>query len=100
LFLEELVGQDASLWKALYGKAHFYINVSVEDFVLQGILFDNRWGKQGIRYLHIFESVKWGREVKLFYAEAIYLAPCVLSTLFQRSLAIVMSAIHVVSSPG
>jgi hypothetical protein len=33
-FLEELVGQDASLGKSPHGTLHFQINVSVEDFVL------------------------------------------------------------------
>ncbi len=82
MFLEKLVGQDAGLGKAPHGVAHFVINVSDEDFVLQGILFNDPWGKQGERYLHVFKSVKWGGKVKFFMSRHIYLAAGVLSTLF------------------
>ncbi len=99
-FLEELVGQDAGLGKSPHGTSHFQINVSVEDFVLSGILFDNPRGEKGKRDAHVFESVKWGRKVKVFDVEGHYLALGVLSTLFQRSLAVLMSAVHVVSLPG
>jgi hypothetical protein len=59
-FLEELVGQDAGLGKSPHGTLHFQINVSVEDFVLLGILFDNPRGEKGKRDEHVFKSVKQG----------------------------------------
>ncbi len=65
-FLEELVGQDAGLGKSPHGTLHFQINVSIEDFVLKGILFDNPQGKKGKRDAHVFESVKRGRKVEVF----------------------------------
>ncbi len=38
--------------------------------------------------------------LKFLMSRVIYLAPGLLSMLFQRSLAVLMSAVHVVSSPG
>jgi hypothetical protein len=75
LFLEKLVGQDSGLGKATHSMAHFDVNVSIDDFVLQGILFNDPQGKQGERYPHVFESVKWGRKVKVFYVKAHILSP-------------------------
>ncbi len=71
-FLEELVGYDAGLGKAPHGMLHFQINMSLEDFVLQGILFDNPRGKEGKRNVHVFESVKRGGKKKVFLSQSTY----------------------------
>ena len=74
--------------------------MAIEDFVLEFVLFDDPWGKEGKRNSHIFKAIKQRRQVIFFISRHIYFAPGVLSTLFHRSFAVVMSDVCVVSLPG
>ncbi len=48
--------------------------MSVEDFVLNGVLVNDPGRKQGKRNPHVFESVKRGGKVKVLYVEAYILS--------------------------
>ena len=99
--LEELVGQYASLGEAPNCLSHFQVNVSDVYLVDKVIMLNDPWRKRGKgMHMYLYQS-RGAKKVEFLYIGAhIYLAPGVLSTLFPWSFEVVMSAIHVVSSPG
>jgi hypothetical protein len=74
--------------------------VSVVYLVCKVILLGNPWGEKGERDVHVFILIEGGRKVEIVMSKHIYFASGVLSTLFQCSFEVVMSAVRVVSSPG
>ena len=75
--------------------------MSIVHLVGKVILHGNPRGEKGKRDAHVFVSIEGGQKVEVFFmSRHIYLASGVLSTLFQCSFEVVMSAVCVVSSPG
>ena len=99
-FLQELVGQYTGLGEAPNRTLHFQVYASVVRLVGKVILLDDPRGGKGKGDVHIFVSIKGGQKVEFFISRHIYLASGVLSTLFQCSFKVMMSAVLVVSSPG
>ena len=99
-FFQEFVCQYTSMGEAPNHTSHFQVYVSVVSLVCGVILLGDPWGEKGKRYAHVFVSIEGGQKVDFFMSRHIYFASGVLSTLFQCSFKVVMSAIRVVSSPG
>ncbi len=78
---------------------HFDINVSIVDLVGKVVLFDDPKREECKCYLHVLIPVKGGGKAKKIMSRHMNLALGVLSTLFQCSFAVVMSAVLVMSLP-
>ena len=94
MFFQELVGQHTSLGEAPNRTSHFQVNVTVVYLVGKVILLGYLQGEKDERDAHVFVSIKGGCKVQVFISRHIYLALGVLSTLFQCSFMVVISAMR------
>lgn len=57
-FLEELVGKDTGLWEAIHALPDLHVNMSVADFALKVVMFDDVGRKKGNGHTHVLIPIE------------------------------------------
>ena len=69
-FLEEFVGKDTGLGKAIHAFADFNVDVVLVNLLLQLIMVNDVWWEQGDRHVHVFVAVEWSLQKHVLYVGA------------------------------
>jgi hypothetical protein len=96
---QELVYEDSGLRQTPDGLAHLEINASADDFVEEAVLGDDPRGKQAGGHFHVLIPVKCCCLVEISKVQAHVAHLQGAEDAIPMELAVVMSAVHVVSSP-
>jgi hypothetical protein len=63
---EELVSKDASLWEAIHTLSNFHVDIIINSFFAQSLMFNDIVGNQPPCHFHILISIKRCLKIHFF----------------------------------